>query len=507
MPKIVSFEETSEDDFDVLASRATEPSFYRAPHPDNVVGREYQHAGVEYALARNHCLIGDAPGVGKTAQGIMVSNAIGAKRTLVICPASLRLNWERQIRTWSMVDGVSTYPIMRGKDGVNLDADYVIISYDLCRNTDLLAALLSVDWDHMILDEAHSIKSSDAKRMHTICGEGGIAEHAGRMSLLSGTIMPNQPSEVYNAVRLLDWGAINKASQEDFMAHYYDYGEGFVFGPVEKYDSKGGAYIVRERHWSNRVRNVPRNLADLEFRLRSRLMVRRLKSQVLKELPPKQWHPFPLATTPEMRKAMKHPGWAEAEALYAMDPNGFGSSMPVDGAISTARRELAEAKAPAVVDYIEELLEEGVTKLLVAPYHRSTMAYYREHLEKHGIVVMDSSTSMIRRQAAVDQFATDDRIKICVGQMLVMGEGTDGLQVAQDAVIPEPFWVPGKLDQLLDRLHRFGQTGNVIGHIPVVPGTLDEEILSVCIGKEKNIVKALDARFDEQVATRVPALA
>ncbi len=79
------------DDFDIEASRAIEPSFYRAPAPENMTPKDYQYAGVEYALARKHALIGDEPGLGKTAEGIMISNAIEAEHTLVICPASLRL--------------------------------------------------------------------------------------------------------------------------------------------------------------------------------------------------------------------------------------------------------------------------------------------------------------------------------------------------------------------------------------------------------------------------------
>src|SRR3990172_2342861 len=82
--------QVTETDFDILASRAVKPYFYHAPYPTDsgYVLKEYQHSGAEYCLARNHALIGDAPGVGKTAQAIVVSNAIRAKRTLVVCPAS-----------------------------------------------------------------------------------------------------------------------------------------------------------------------------------------------------------------------------------------------------------------------------------------------------------------------------------------------------------------------------------------------------------------------------------
>jgi len=78
--------------------------------------------------------------------------------------------------------------------------------------------------------------------------------------------------------------------------------------------------------------------------------------------------------------------------------------------------------------------------------------------------------------------------------MLPLGEGWT-LTAAQDAVLAEFDWVPGKNDQLLDRIHRMGQKGNyLIGHIPVVPGTLDERMLSTAIDKDIHIHKALDKR-------------
>lgn len=484
-------------DFDVAASRATEPFFYSAPTPPGTTPRQYQLAGVEYALAREHVLFGDAPGVGKTAQCILLGNAIGAKKSIVVCPASLRLNWEREIWRWSMIENVSTYPVLKSSDGVSLEANYVIVSYDLLRNPAILAAVMDQRWDHVILDEAHAIKDPKGNgRTKAICGwmdKGeyveGISDRADRLTLASGTILPNQPSECYNAIRLLDWSAIDNASLEDFREYYYDFGGGMVRGRVFDEATQSWKFKL---HYSTKVRNVPRNLDDLQYRLRKHIMVRRVKEQVLKELPPKQWHVFPLAITSEIRRALKHPGWAAAQKLYEMDPEAFDHGIPVDGAISTARLELGVAKAAAVADYIDDLMESGVEKMIVAAHHHQVLDYLKERLQRYGVAYMDGSTSARKKQAEVDRFQSDAEVGIMLGQTQPLGEGWT-LTAAQDAVLAEPDWVPGKNDQLVDRLHRMGQKGSYVeAHVPVVPGTLDEKILATAIQKDQHIYAALD---------------
>lgn len=835
----------------VAASWATSPSFYHAPSPPQVTPKPYQLAGVEYIISRNHGLLGDEMGLGKSAQAIMVSNAIEAKRTLIVCPASLRLNLEREVWMWSTIENVLTYPILKAKDGVSTEAHYVIISYDLLRNKGILAALMDMRWDHLILDEcfpagtqvdtecgpmdiaeivnkklavrvwswcqgvlelkpvrryvksnSHSLlevrtrlgysivctpnhkiwtdnrgyveagnlregdevrvrprqnkgleeseprKGSGTERQKQIAvqdscecscaaessresgrgqthrqggglrnvrvecredepvlrekmfrhlaveslprgrkresegyafcatGHGGsgqeisfreneasqfrsgvsrqsgrnieVAErpvvagetrgewishettdsttflsgvapgefgvhnkycgrsggmptqllqsrlgaptiedrrrggrqqsqneemeifgreknggtvvdrvervktyergnisqrrdvsgkstptynleiednhnyfangilvsncHAlkdpkgnqrtkvicapdllpsvvGRITMASGTIMSNTPSDAYNAIRLLDWSAIDRASLQDFRETYYDLGGGMVRSPV--YDPKIGA-MVNKLHWSEEVRNVPTNLADLQYRMRKNLMVRRLKQDVLKDLPTAQWRPFPLVMTSGIKTALAHPGWKMAEKLYEMD--ALDTSVPVDGEIATARRLLGEAKAPSVAEYIEEMLREGATKLLVAAWHTSVLDILKKRLSKHGLVYMDGATSAGARQRAVDAFQQNPDVKIILGQMQVIGTGWT-LTVAQDCVLAEPDWVPGINDQMLARIHRIGQEGAyVTGHVPVVPGTLDERILGAAINKGKNIFAALDKR-------------
>lgn len=479
-------------DYHIGRSRATEPLFFQAPFPtqkDGAVPRPFQHAGAEFALAREHCLIGDEPGVGKSLQGILISNALGAKRTLVVCPASLRLNWEVEIWRWSTVPNVSTYVVQKAGDGVHPGAHYVIVSYDLLRNPRIFEAILALKWDHIILDEAHAIK--DVKLNKRTRAVLKLKEHTGsRFTLLTGTPSPNQPIELYNIIRLVDHGAIDNMSLDDFRTEYYAEGEGMVRGLV--WDAQIQANVSRV-HWSTTVRNQPINLDDLQRRLRSRVMIRRLKEDVHKQLPSKQFHLVPLATTSEMRAALRHPGWAEAAKLYEIDPEGFDAHLPVDGEVSTARRILGEAKVDPGCDYIDDLLDGGVQKVVVSAWHSSVLKVARERLSKYGLVYMDGSTGMRARQKAVQAFQTDDKIRVILGQTAVLGEGHT-LVASSDVVLLETEWVPGRLNQMIDRVHRLGQTGKyVIAHIPVVPGTLDERITAMAIEKEKNIHLTLDA--------------
>ena len=481
-----------DEDFAILASRAVKPYFYRAPFPENSIGEPYEfhHAGVEYHLAKDNALFGDDPGTGKSAECVLLGNAIRAKHTLVVCPASLRLKWEREVWAWSTIPNILTYPVTKGSDGVNLEADYVIISYALLLNASICDALMSVMWDHIVFDEAH--KAKDPKGNQTtrvICAPDMLPSVAGRITWATGSPMPNQPIECYNAIRLLNWDAIDRASLEDFREYYYEYGEGYVFGRV--FDTERQVW-TRKTHWSTRVRNVPRNLGDLQHRLRKHVMVRRLKEQVLHELPEKQWELFPLESTTDVRRALRHESWARAEKLYELDPDDFHATAPIDGALSTARMILGEAKAPQVAAYARELLQEGVQKLVIGAHHRSVLAYLRETLEDLSLVYMDGSTSMVKKQVAVDQFQGRDSVRIILGQTQVIGEGWD-LYAAQDVLLAEPDWVPGRIDQFLDRVHRAGQTGSyVLGHLPVVPGTLDERMVAVAVRKDKSIYAALD---------------
>ena len=230
----------------------------------------------------------------------------------------------------------------------------------------------------------------------------------------------------------------------------------------------------------------------LRHRLRSRLMVRRLKEDILHELPEKQWHLVPVAISGEMKKLMHHEGWKRAQRLYELDSEAFDGGVPIDGAIATARRIMGEAKAPEVANYAAELLRSGTKKIVIGAWHKSVMDYLRSKLERYGLVYMDGSTSPTARQQAVDDFQRKDDVRIILGQVMPLGEGWT-LTEAQDVINAEPDWCPGRSEQLFDRVHRQGQTGNsVTCHCPIIPGTLDEKIMSRIARKSITIHAALD---------------
>lgn len=476
--------------FDVERSWATEPFCYEAPHPPQVTPLPYQHAAVEYALDRPHALFGDVPGLGKTVEALLLGNALGCERTLVVCPASLRLNWEREIWRWSILPNVSTYPVQKSSDGVSHRHNYVIISYALLSNPTILDAVCAVKWDHIICDEAHMLKDpSGNKRTQAVFNH--LPEVAGRFTFMSGTIAPNQPIEVYNACRLLCWEAIDRMSLDRFRQAYYDFGGGMVRGPVFNAERQ---VWENKLHWSLKVRNVPKNLDDLQYRLRSNFMIRRTKALVLPQLPPVRWMPVPLQSTAAIREALRHPGWKAAEQLYSLDQDAFNHGVPVDGHISAARKALGIAKVKPVAEYAKDVLEGGVEKLVVSAHHIDVLHHLRLALEPYGLVYMDGSTTMGARQRAVDTFQADAGTRIILGQTQVIGEGHT-LAAAQDVLLAEPDWVPGRNQQMVDRIHRIGQKGSyVLAHIPVVPGTLDEKVLGTVIAKDQHLHLLLDKR-------------
>lgn len=469
---------------DYERSWASEFSGQPFPTPPGKILAPFQAAGVDYCLSRRHALIGDQPGLGKTMQAIVVANATNAKRVLVVCPANVRLQWRARIREWSTIPRVGVYPILKSSDGVNPHANYVIISYELARSPVIHGVLAAMKWDLVVIDEAHYLKTIDAKRTQALFGGGlgafknnALTQNAERIVALTGTPLPNRPRECYTVVRSLCWDAIDWASEDAFK---------FKFNPSVQHIKIDQTTGQMTRFNEERTGRLP----ELQCRLRCNVMVRRLKRDVQKQLPEVQYELTYVEPDGAISRALR------AESLLGIDPLKMsGLSMAIEGQVSTVRREMGEAMAARVVEHVSMLIDGGVDKVLLFAHHRSVIAELEKGLGKYGVVTIVGGVSPVRKNDLVQRFRTDPSVRVCLGNMVAMGTGTDGLQDVCDlAVFAEASWVPGDNEQCVDRLHRMGQTGSVLAQFMVAPGSFAERVLGTAIQKTQDIHATLDGK-------------
>ncbi len=436
----------------------------------------YQKAGVTYSLARHNSLNGDEPGLGKTMQAICYANELRAKRVLVCCPANIRLQWCRRIRTWTTMRWPYTvYPILNGRHGVHPTAQWLVVSYDLVRTSPIWRAIAQLNFDLLVLDEAHYLKTIDAQRTRTVFGGGdapvadALASRCAHVLALTGTPLPNRPREAYTLARGLCFDAIDWISEERFRER---------FNPSRTELSPTGKVYIKEdtgRH------------GELQSRLRANFMVRRLEADVLPQLKRPVLDIVHIEPDSAIKQAL------HAESLLDIDPEDLaGVDVEILGHVSVVRRMMGLALAPHAADYCDMLLQGGVDKLVCFAWHTEVLDILERKLARYRPLRIDGRTSPTQKQAKVDDFRNPDR-RLMIGNILSLGTGTDGLQeVCQRGVAAEADWTPGNNEQAVKRLHRRGQEGQCMFDFLVAPGSFSEKVLGTSLRKLLTTHKALD---------------
>lgn len=420
----------------------------------------FQKFGVEamsriWSMGKKHILLADEQGLGKTPQSLAFANLIGAKRLLVVCPASLRINWCREIEAWH--EGAKAQPLLSGNQKVNYSGS-VVTSYNLA------AGLKTFHPDLVIVDEAHAVKNPGTARTKLVLGNGknwpGFVAKAPTV-FLTGTPLPNgRPNELWPILYRCAPEAIENLKYWDFVKKYCDYFDDPDYGLIIK-----GARADR--------------IGELYARLRGYgFMIRRLKKDVLKDLPPKRYKLVVFPENGETRKVLQREARFDAAEIIA-----HGS--PVGSALPEIRREMGLASVPQSVEYITDLLEGGAKKVIVFGHHVEVIGELNRKLKRFSPVVITGSTPQQARQNAVDAFQTDPKVRVFLGNEAAE-EGIT-LTAGADVVLAEPEWVPGKNEQRVDRAHRIGQKDRVIVHILVVEGSLSAKILGAAADKMKDI--------------------
>lgn len=474
-------------------SRATDANL-TIPAPEGLDYMPFQKAGVAYALAKQNVLIADEMGLGKTIQAIGIINSEEIKSVLVICPASLKLNWQRELRKWL----VRKLSIMIANGGGRLpETDIVILNYDILhKHHDTLRAKT---WDLMICDESHYCKNPKAQRTQEVLGAKDVDPiWAKRKVFLTGTPILNRPVEIYPIAKALapkDFGSWWK-----FVHRYCD---------------------ARQTRWGLEVGGAS-NLDELQDKLRSLFMVRRLKKDVLTELPAKRRQVIELVAIDAGEVLLKEQqAWkenedrladlqAKVELAKAEDEEAYREavralrqgSMVAFNEMSKVRHEVALAKVPAVIDYLKDVLE-SIDKLVLFAHHKDVIAEIKEAFPSS--VVLTGDTSMQDRQAAVDRFQNDPACQLFIGSITAAGVGLT-LTAASNVVFAELDWVPGNVTQAEDRCHRIGQTDSVFVRHLVLDGSLDAEMAMRLVEKQEMIDKALDREHERVEQEVVPVV-
>lgn len=411
----------------------------------------YQIEGARYLATHPHALLADEPGLGKTLQAIAAAEILGLKRILVVCPASVRLNWKQEVEECL---------------GGEAASGWQVISYHGASNA-VTRAVLDASYEAIILDEAHFLKTPDSQRTQAVFGPEGLARRAKHKWALTGTPVLNRPRELYPMVKSLaprfsdiSWSAYTQR----YCGAYFD-GRGM--------NTKGATH-----------------LDELRGRLDG-FMIRRTKAEVLPDLPPKRYARIPLEVSAADLK------FVIAEEALISDRESKISSVHEDfsqlGDLAHLLRLTGEAKVRATVEYICDLLET-TDKIVVFAKHREVIRKIEDALKLagRGSVVYHGGMSDTQKRDAVNIFKARRGVEVFIGQIQAAGTGINGLQeVASQVVFAELSWVPGETGQAVDRLHRIGQKADsVLIHLPHVPGTLESAVLSTHDRKE-NIIDRL----------------
>jgi len=464
------------------------------PAPEGCEYLGYQKAGIAYAIKRQGVLIGDEMGLGKTIQALGVINAIPEiENVLIICPASLRLNWAREAEKWivrKMGINVITSKWVKTMDGIN------IVNYDIIGRIDK-----SREWDLVVCDEAHYMKNKKALRTKQIMGyreprksEWAIEPiKAKRRMLLTGTPIVNRPIELHSLISYLDpqtWGNFFWYAKRYCDAHNNGYGWDF-----------SGA----------------RNLDELQESLRSTVMIRRLKKDVLKELPEKRRQVIEIPANgcsglveKEARayaamqdrisglQAALELARAGSDDEYAAAVENLGeASSAAFSEISRIRHETAMAKVPKVIEHVLDVLDD-VESLVIMAHHHDVVASIRAGLAQKKIksAVLTGETKMEDRQKAVDDFQSG-QVRVFIGTIRAAGVGIT-LTKASTVVFAELDWVPGNVSQAEDRLHRIGQEESVLVQHLVLEGSIDAVMAKTIVSKQAIIDQALDVMIRKE---------
>ncbi|KAI5349031.1 hypothetical protein L3X38_001918 [Prunus dulcis] len=453
----------------------------------------FQREGVRFILQHGgRALLADEMGLGKTLQAIAVASCVrDSWPVLILTPSSLRLQWASMIQQWMNIPSSDILVVLsqcggsnrsgftvvssNTKGTIHLDGLFNIISYDVVPKLQNL--LMASEFKVVIADESHFLKNAQAKRTTASLPVIKKAQYA---ILLSGTPALSRPIELFKQLEAL---------YPDVYKSVHEYGNRYC---------KGGTFGLYQG---------ASNHEELHNLMKATVMIRRLKNDVLSELPVKRRQQVFLDLAEKDMKQI-NALFRELEVVKAkikacqikeeVDSLKFSEK----NLINKIYTDSAEAKIPAVLDYLGTVIEAGC-KFLVFAHHQSMIDSIYQFLlkKKVGCIRIDGSIPTVSRQAYVTEFQEKDSVKAAVLSIKAGGVGLT-LTAASTVIFAELSWTPGDLIQAEDRAHRIGQVCSVNIYYLLANDTVDDIIWDVVQSKLENLGPMLDGHENTlQVST------
>jgi SWI/SNF-related matrix-associated actin-dependent regulator 1 of chromatin subfamily A len=426
---------------------------------DNIL-YPFQKEGIQLIYKfKKRMFIADDMGLGKSIQAIaFMANNPKHIPAVVICPASAKYSWEQEILKWwpEAID----LQVLESKSNIR-KADIYVINYDILRK--FTKYFRNIRLKTLVIDEFHYIKDSEAKRTKAVKAMGKKIPY---IIGLSGTPVENRPIEMFNMLNILRPGIFWNRSE--YAIRFCDRKKGY-----RGWDDKGAS-----------------NLDILNHYLRNNVMVRRLKKNVLKELPDKTIIVVPVAID------------NREEYLEAKDDmvSWLNRTSPEKAEKAKKTQQLAKfnyllqltghGKLNFIFNWIDDFVDSGHNKLVLFAWHRFMVDALMDRYNDIAVKI-DGSVNSKQRHQAVTAFQTDSKIQLFVGNIRAASEAIT-LTAANYVGILQTGLVPSKIQQAVDRVHRISQDKKVFVYHFIAKNTFEEDVYELIDKKIKIISEMVD---------------
>lgn len=447
--------------------------------PEGLTPYNFQTVGAGYAIVSRRCFIADEMGLGKTIQAIITILAtclFPGEPVVIVCPASLKGNWKREINKWAPH---LTVEILAGTKGGKLPkADVVIVNYDILSKWEASFTAPQA----LVLDESHYCKSPKAQRTVAARKIAARVPETGVVLLLTGTPLLNRPIELIPQLQILGkLEAVTPRPRRSTDERDWEFAFKFAYCGAEKNDFG---------KWEFKGAT---DTAMLNEKLRSTCYVRRLRADVL-DMTDTVRYALPLSLNGALNEYRR----AESNLIaFLNDTKGGAAAAKARNAealvsLNTLRTLAGLAKIDATVEWVKNYFEENEGKSLVV------FAWHIE-VQKALVAAFPGCSTILGGQKDVEaqkaRFqAGETNLIVC--SIKAAREGHT-LTAASDVLFVELGWNPGTMQQAEDRCNRIGQDAEyVFAHYLLAEDTIDEVVYKL-IEQKREVFKAVaDGDFD-----------